>query len=265
MTDARQGGRAAARAGFTLLEVMLAMTVLAMVAAICYGAFHLGIRAVERGEVAVVTAQRLRVATDVIIRQIKSTVAYAVRNDDEEVFPYFVGSATSLAFVTTAGLHGGGGLAQVTYQVIDDPPRLVMAESPFFSPDSLGREPVGKPDASATVLLDGFRSLKFEYMMNDGVETEWRGAWDAHEDEMLPAAVRILIEGLPGMELDTWGQEIPIMFAAFGENTGETSDDDEEQLEDSTPNPNGTPQQQEASGRGDDNDDNDDNDEGGDE
>ena len=43
------------RAGFTLLEVVLAMTSLVMVTAICYAAFHLGMRAVERGEVAVVT------------------------------------------------------------------------------------------------------------------------------------------------------------------------------------------------------------------
>ena len=67
------------RAGFTLLEVVLAMTSLVMVTAICYAAFHLGMRAVERGEVAVVTAQRLRVASDVLIRQVKSAVPYPVR------------------------------------------------------------------------------------------------------------------------------------------------------------------------------------------
>ena len=67
-------------AGFTLLEVVIAMTALALVTVICYGAFYLGIRAMERGEVAVVAAQRLRVATDVIIRQIKSIVPYKARN-----------------------------------------------------------------------------------------------------------------------------------------------------------------------------------------
>jgi prepilin-type N-terminal cleavage/methylation domain-containing protein len=46
-------------AGFTLLEVVLTMAILALMCAICYGAFHVAIRAVERGEVAVMTAQRL--------------------------------------------------------------------------------------------------------------------------------------------------------------------------------------------------------------
>ena len=96
------------RRGFTLLELILAMSALALIATICYAAFHLGIRAVERGEVAVVTAQRLRVASDVLIRQVKSTVAYPVCNTEEELYPYFVGTATSMSFITAAGLEGGG-------------------------------------------------------------------------------------------------------------------------------------------------------------
>src|SRR5213594_4120411 len=148
------------RDGFTLLELVLAMSALALVTAICYGAFHLGIRAVESGERAVVTAQRLRVATDVLIRQVKSAVPYPARNRDDEVYPYFMGTATSMTFVTAAGQEGGGGLARVVYQVVDDPPRLLMSEGQFFSPDSLGRAPVDRSDGRTTVLLDGFRSLK---------------------------------------------------------------------------------------------------------
>src|SRR2546428_10853465 len=110
-----------ARAGFTLLEVVLALTALALVAAICYGAFHLGIRAVERGEVAVVTAQRLRVASDVLIRQLKSAVVYTVRSEDEEDFPYFIGSAAALTFVTAAGASGGGGVGGVVFRAGGDP------------------------------------------------------------------------------------------------------------------------------------------------
>ena len=215
-----------ARAGFTLLEVVLALTALALVAAICYGAFHLGIRAVERGEVAVVTAQRLRVASDLLIRQVKSAVPYPARNRDDEVYPYFMGTATSMTFVTAAGQEGGGGLARVVYQVVDDPPRLVMAEGQFFSPDSLGRAPVARSDGRTTVLLDGFRSLKFEYLMNDGAETEWRAEWSGLEDEMLPAAVRVLVDGLPGLEVETWGQEIPLMATTFGDNSGEVGEED---------------------------------------
>jgi len=217
--------RASTRA-FTLLEVMLAMSLLTVVAAIAYAAFHLGQRAVEHGEIAVVTTQRLRVASDTLIRQIKSTVAYPARNKDEDVYPYFVGSATSMTFVTATGLHGGGALTRVIYQVMDQPPRLVVSESEFFSPDALGRKRIEQVGEETAVLLDGFRTLKFEYMMNDGVDTEWHGSWDGHVEETLPAAVRIVVEGMPGMETDVWGQEIPIMATTYGENIGEVDEED---------------------------------------
>jgi len=214
------------RAGFTLLEVILAMTALALLTAVCYGAFYLGIRAVQRGEVAVVTAQRLRVATDVLVRQIKSTVAYPARNEDAEVFPYFVGTATSMTFVSATGLQRGGGLARVVYRVVDDPPRLVLTESPFFSPDVLGRSDIEAVPETSAVILEGFRNLKFEYLLNDGIDNEWRGEWDGYEEEMLPAAVRVLVEGLPGLQEELWGQEIPLMMTGYGENLGEVDEED---------------------------------------
>jgi len=213
-------------AGFTLLEVVLAMTLLALVMAICYGAFHLGIRAVEKGEVAVVTTQRLRVASDVIIRQIKSAVPYAVRNEDDDVYPYFEGSATSMRFVTTAGMQSGGSLAVVQYRLEEDPTRLVMQEGVAFSPDGLGRGRLGMSEERSVVLLDGFRTVSFEYMLNDGADTEWRRSWDGHVEEMLPAAVRVMIDGLPGAD-SKWGQEIPTMACQYGDSQCEVEEEEE--------------------------------------
>jgi len=228
MNSHRTGPRGSTTtAAFTLLELVLAMTALALVTAICYGAFHLGIRAVERGEVAVVTAQRLRVASDVLIRQLKSAVVYTVRSEDEEDFPYFIGSATSLTFVTAAGMSGGGGLVRVVYRLEGSPGRLVMEESPYFSPRLLGRDPLDQPAGRTTVLLDGLETLKFEYLYDDySGETEWRSTWDGRsDDEAIPSAVRVLGTGLPGLETGTWGQEIPVMVAAYGEGGNEPSDD----------------------------------------
>ena len=47
---------------------------------------------------------------------------------------------------------------------------------------------------------------------------------------MMPAAVRIVVTGLPGLEMDVWGQEIPIMATAYGESNG-----DVDSLEDDLP------------------------------
>lgn len=208
-------------AGFTLLELMLAMSSLALLSAICYGAFHLGWRAVQRGEVAVVTAQRLRVASDVIIRQIKSTAAYAMRTPDEDIFPYFYGTPTWMKFITTGGLGQGGGLTRVVYHLENDPPRLILEETRDFTPDSLGTEGegLGASTGRSTILLDGFRDLHFAYMLNESGDTEWKDVWSPSEEEALPAAVRIVVRGMPGLEVDTWGQEIPVMCTVI---TGES-------------------------------------------
>jgi len=96
-----------------------------------------------------------------------------------------------------------------------------MSESPFFSTRQLGREPVDQPGLHSAVLLEGFRSLKFEYLFYEGVETEWRSEWNGHDEEdMLPVAVRVLVDGIPGLEVNTWGQEIPVMAAHYGEEGG---------------------------------------------
>jgi general secretion pathway protein J len=218
--------------GFTLLEVVLAMSVLALVAMVCYGAFHLGIRAVERGEVAVVSTQRLRVASDIIIRQVKSVVPYPARDKELEIYPYFLGTATSLSFITANGLQGGGGLYRIVYQVMDDPPRLLFTETPYFSPDVLGADEFDASGGRTAVLLDGFTSLKFEYLLNDGADVEWRPSWSGKEEEMLPVAIRVMVDGLPNVETGVWGQEIPIMATNYGDHTGEVDDTDLQEASD---------------------------------
>jgi len=215
--------RARRAGGFTLLELIIAMTVLALVAGICYAAFHLGIRAVERGEVAVVTAQRLRVATDVLIRQVKSAALNPALVEGD-TYPFFYGSSDTMRFITDAGQLAGGGRSRVTYHFEADPPRLILEESAYFDADSLGRGTPDAAEARTAVLLDGFKTMTFQYLLDDGGETEWRNSWDYTELEVMPVAVRIIIEGLPGLEEDVWGQEIPIMVAAYGEGA-ECGDD----------------------------------------
>jgi prepilin-type N-terminal cleavage/methylation domain-containing protein len=225
----RRSGRHG-RAGFTLLEVMLAMTSLAMLTAIIYAAFHLGTRAVERGQASVVTAQRLRAASDVLIRQVKSVDPYCSRSVEDGEYPYFFGNDHSMTFVTAAGQLGGGGLVRVCWVITDDPPGLQLTESAAFSPDALGKDDdtTDCTGPHATV-VDGFRRARFQYLYRESNESkedqEWRGSWDARDDGILPAAVQVEIEGLPGFGGDVWGTEIPIMTSHYREGGAECDPD----------------------------------------
>src|SRR2546426_2524791 len=214
------------RTGFTLLEVMLAMTALALIAAICYGAFHLAIRAIERGEVAVTTAQRLR-ATSEVLRQIRSAMYRVVHNREGYANPYFRGTATSLSFDTTLRLQGGGGATRVSYYVLDDPMRLVVTETDLSAQSAHRRErDEGPGGVSMTVtVLEGFRSLRFTYFDSEGNshpgwETDPERA-DADEEGVLPLAVQVEIEGVPGLETGRWGEAFPVAVVALNESVSE--------------------------------------------
>ena len=216
-------------AGFTLLEVLISMVLLALIAGICYAAFHLGTRAVMKGGDAVVVAQRFRAATDVLIRQVKSMVPQgAVDREDESfdttsTYAFFSATSTSMEFVTEAGQLAGGGRAHVMYRVESDPPRLVLTESPYFDATSLAKGTMD-PDAPSSTILDGFRSLTFDYVYDDGSDTERKHSWDYVEVESLPTAVILTIEGMPGFDQDVV-QWIPVMAAGHGDNTPEPGEE----------------------------------------
>jgi prepilin-type N-terminal cleavage/methylation domain-containing protein len=210
-------GRRGSRSGFTLLEVVLALTILAMLTAIVYAAFHVGIRAVEKGQGAVVAAQRTRAATDIMRRQLKSMFPYPCDDPEEGWRMFFaVGKGdTSIEFITTSGLLGGSGLEYVKYEVLDDPPRLLMTVDPMFSFKGRRCDRLRNSDlAVQTVLLDGFTSLEFE--PNLGEDVRWSEVKrDGDQGSIgLPRAVKFNIRGVPGAPPGvTVASEVPVMLA----------------------------------------------------
>ncbi len=210
--------RRGAPGGFTLIEVVLALVILSMIAVILYSAFFLGHKAVIAGERDADVNQRMRLAEEIFGRQVRSAVFYFARHDDD-TFPYFVGRADGLSFVSSAPQgRGGTGLAVVTYRVVDH--QLVLEERGVFSPDDLYDPPSDAPVARA-VLLTGCTSVLFEYLARDDTEANWQRTWDAQEEDTLPAAVRLTIEGLPFFGGAPWTQVIPVMTIAYGWGTDE--------------------------------------------
>jgi prepilin-type N-terminal cleavage/methylation domain-containing protein len=218
------------QAGFTLLEVVLAMSALALMSVICYGAFHVGMRAVAGGTRAVTIAQRLRVASDVFTRQIRSVEPFPTMvGGFPEIF--FEGTPTAMTFVTAAAQLGGGGLAQVTYRIEDDPAeagkqRLILEEVPFFSAYTVGEPGSGDLFARTAVLLSGVEGVTFQYFDDDTADEPgcdsvgWCRSWvtDPVADdprENVPKAVRVMIEHVPGVDTGVWGQETPLAIASY--------------------------------------------------
>src|SRR5439155_8876675 len=57
--------------------------------------------------IAAAAARRLRIAIDTLYEQVRSLVTYPATNKDD-IYPYFEGTGSSMAFVTAAPRHGRG-------------------------------------------------------------------------------------------------------------------------------------------------------------
>jgi hypothetical protein len=68
---------------------------------------------------------------------------------------------------------------------------------------------------SAVTLLDGLKSVRFQYLRLDGTDSEWRDEWDPYEEQTLPGAIRVTLDGL-GVGDSYWIQEIPVMLVSYG-------------------------------------------------
>jgi general secretion pathway protein J len=235
-----------ASAGFTLLEMVLALVIFGMIAAVVYSAFYFGHRAVISGERAADDNQRMRLAEEMMGRQVRSAVYYFAKHDEDDV-PYFFGQSDGMSFVTNAPQsRGGTGLAVVNYRLVDG--KLVVEERTNFTPDELYAAPADA-HVERAVLLEGFSSFRLEYLPKEEVDLGWSDKWDARDEDTLPAAVRVTIEGLPYFGGAPWIREIPLLTMAYGWGTDEFQEppedepdegDDDDQIQ-TPPDDTGTP------------------------
>lgn len=206
------------RRGFTLLELLIALSLLAVVIASGYAAFVSGLNAVPRGEAIAERSARLRAATSIMTRQARSLVNYTRHTWDGEAYPYFEGSPYYFSFVTAAPrLSGGEGLSCVIYWV--EGQQLWMGETPLHVrlASEGSRSPIancGARPAEKAVLLDGLTGVQFRYRSLDGDTSESIDEWDSI-DHGLPAAIEVSLEGLdPGRS--EWKEFLPVMTVALG-------------------------------------------------
>jgi general secretion pathway protein J len=229
MTASTHGRNRGGDAGFTLLEMILALVIFGMIAAVVYSAFYFGHRAVTSGERAADANQRIRLAEEMLGRQIRSTVYYWAKHDEENV-PFFLGASDGMTFVTSAPQsRGGTGLAVVTYRFAEG--KLVVEERTNFLPDDLYKPP-SDARVERAVLLEGFSSFRFEYLPAEERDLGWADKWDARDEDTLPAVVRLTVDGLAYFGGAPWVREIPILTMAAGWGTNDFQDPPEEEAED---------------------------------
>jgi len=209
------------KGGFTLVELVIAMTIMAMLSLALSGVISLGGRSASIGERKTEQARRFRVATSIIVRQLRSAAPYEVPSEDEdEPEPYFIGERERIDFVTTLPQSPNDtGLAVVSYWQEDD--TLMMSELPYFAAFSGDRlDDRTEHLVFSTPLLYNVRSIRFSYRRSDFGDETWSDHWDAIDEDALPAAVRIEVDPTVP-DGPAWYHEVPVFVGVLNEITGE--------------------------------------------
>ena len=199
------------RNGFTLIELTIAMTLLALIVVTLYGAFYLSQRAVEKSQSRSEESQRLRAAGDLLAGYIRS--AYPFRDSRQNQSIRFSGQGDRLAFVSalSSGM-GGRGMSEITisWEGEEGGTGLLTLEEKIPL-RSEGQEE-GAGYRNSVIVGQGIRELRIEYLDPQGEEEHWVDQWDGKERKALPRAVRLNYLGEKGEEV-RWS--FPIMMSVL--------------------------------------------------
>ena len=187
--------------GFTLLELILSISILSIVLVTIYATLSMGSRTWEKGERDIEKIQRERVVMNLLSREIKSAFPYKVTPselDDHKEFYAFDGKEDSLSFVSGVPLRGErGGLSWLTFWVEEDLGLVVIERDALRADIFEERDSLDKDDME--VLDERIADIKFEYyQFKDGKaegegEGEWEEKWDAEKEGTLPHAVKVML------------------------------------------------------------------------
>jgi general secretion pathway protein J len=175
-------------AGFTLLELIISITLVAIIVLIISVAANLGYRSFNSGEKKMNAVERLRSSLTIIDAQIQSGVPLTLEEGGVKQY-YFAGEQDSLKFSTNYSIWGGQrGYVIVNYRVdTDDRGKRTLFASEYK---------VGMENQKETKLLEGFDEITFDYYQQDATEEEgeWITQWV--DEEMMPTRIRVnLVRG----------------------------------------------------------------------
>lgn len=204
--------RAGDSSGFTLIEMVLALTIFALLAGIIYGAFSLSQRAVAKAQASAEHNQVQRATVDLLGSYIRSAFPFRPTPQDQTIF--FDGASDSLTFISAySHALGGRGLAKIRIsaeQADDGRATLSIEEA---TPVRLNGDEGSAGYSQNLVVRERIKNFRLSYMDPQAEEEIWEERWNGPERRLLPRAVRLTYEGESGGEV-RWIFPVMLMVLA---------------------------------------------------
>lgn len=179
--------------GFTLLEMLIAMTLLGFILALLFGGLRLGSRSWDAGEARSTNSTHLALVQGFLRRELSQVHPFRWKKKvDTELA--FEGESAKLRFVAPVSARlGPGGLYLISLELVTDKEgsQLVMKRV-IPEPDSTDFSALDS--AENVVLAEHVESISFAYF---GVETkeaepQWADKWDS--PKFLPYMIRMKVK-----------------------------------------------------------------------
>lgn len=173
--------------GFTLLEIMIVLSLLGVLLTLVGGALLGANRAVLKAQRYTVSLDEMRAAQQFLRTAISEALPLDVTEDDSQTDGFFAGSAQRMQFVATLPGVLGGGIQRFTLQLTGQH-ELQVAFARF---ESAAQVSVPASRSEPQVLLKEVADLQFSYrgVSPKGQATGWLSDWPW--TKRLPYAVRI--------------------------------------------------------------------------
>jgi general secretion pathway protein J len=164
--------------GFTLLELLIGMTLVGFILTLLFAGLSLGMRSWDAGEQRMVSSSRQAVIVDFIRRTLEQTYPLHWRVDNEEQLA-FVGETDSLRIVGPVAIHDGASgnyLIALNQDEGDGGRDLVMR---WKMPDPRAPGFGSLEEAKPKVLVKAIKGMTFSYFgaENDTDEPAWHDQW----------------------------------------------------------------------------------------
>jgi general secretion pathway protein J len=180
--------------GFTLVEIMIALTLLSMILLLLFGSLHTISRSWQSGLVKINKNDEIRLVSDYIRRQITQSVPLLWINQDGDRLVFY-GEQNELTFTSTLPTHrGGGGLYFITLKV-SDTGKSKQLDLNYYRANP-GVSPFDPPpfdEQTQVTLLENIEAINFVYYGHDNPDDDpkWHDSWQ--NEETLPKLVRLTI------------------------------------------------------------------------
>ena len=184
--------------GFTLLELLVAITLMSLVLVLLYSGLRLGLNGWDSGEQRAEAASRLRLVQEFLRRQLAQSMTVYRINERQEREVVFGGQSNGVEFVAPMLTQlGQGGLYRIRIEAGDH--QLRLRWRPYLPHDPAAGE------ERETVLLDAVSGVEWAYFGpeqdDDTSPPRWRSDWSSSQRRPLLARLNLSWRGEPWPDL----------------------------------------------------------------